>query len=144
MARRATRPGGSAATQQQASEGFSPAAELKGERPRSSPLTLTGRRRFCESRIRRISQPRPLFNLPWSSHSSARGCTRHRLPRSELRHGLVPVARGADRKTPKVVVRYEMYDERRSSNQEDARDLWERTREDAQNDSEAFGLLLSR
>ena len=37
-----------------------------------------------------------------------------------------------------------MYDERRSSNQEDARDLWERTREDAQNDSEAFGLLLSR
>jgi hypothetical protein len=54
------------------------------------------------------------------------------------------VASGADRKTPKVVVRYEMYDERRSSNQEDARDLWERTREDAQNDSEAFGLLLSR
>jgi hypothetical protein len=37
-----------------------------------------------------------------------------------------------------------MYDEPQPSNQNEARRLWEQTREDAQNDSEAFGLLLSR
>jgi hypothetical protein len=37
-----------------------------------------------------------------------------------------------------------MYDEPQSVNTEAARWLWERTREEAQNDSEAFGLLLSR
>jgi hypothetical protein len=37
-----------------------------------------------------------------------------------------------------------MFAEPQSPNEEEARRLWERTREDAQNDTEAFGLLLSR
>jgi hypothetical protein len=37
-----------------------------------------------------------------------------------------------------------MYDEPQSANQEDARRLWEATREVAENDTQAFGLLLSR
>jgi hypothetical protein len=37
-----------------------------------------------------------------------------------------------------------MYEEPQSANQEDARRLWEATREVAENDTEAFGLLLSR
>jgi hypothetical protein len=37
-----------------------------------------------------------------------------------------------------------MYEEPQSANQEDARRLWEATREVAENDTQAFGLLLSR
>jgi hypothetical protein len=37
-----------------------------------------------------------------------------------------------------------MYDEPQSPNDEDARQLWEATREVAENDTQAFGLLLSR
>lgn len=37
-----------------------------------------------------------------------------------------------------------MYDEPQSANQEEARRLWEATREQAENDTQAFGLLLSR
>jgi hypothetical protein len=37
-----------------------------------------------------------------------------------------------------------MYDEPQSANQEEARRLWEATRERAENDTQAFGLLLSR
>jgi hypothetical protein len=37
-----------------------------------------------------------------------------------------------------------MYEEPQSANQEDARRLWEATRELAENDTQAFGLLLSR
>jgi hypothetical protein len=37
-----------------------------------------------------------------------------------------------------------MFAEPQIPNEDEARRLWERTREDAQNDTEAFGLLLSR
>jgi hypothetical protein len=37
-----------------------------------------------------------------------------------------------------------MFEEPQSTNLEEARWLWERTRERAENDSDAFGLLLAR
>jgi hypothetical protein len=37
-----------------------------------------------------------------------------------------------------------MYEEPQSANQKDERRLWEATREIAENDTQAFGLLLSR
>jgi hypothetical protein len=37
-----------------------------------------------------------------------------------------------------------MYEESQSANHENARRLWEATREVAENDTQAFGLLLSR